>query len=174
MDETAYWLARLRATRTAPEFAVPDAAELVRVAERAGRALAIAEDGDQVPVLVLGAAADFLPEDGDGFTRPVATGPVRLVMAVCLRCCWLDPDLPIYPGRPTTVGEIQAVLAALGESYDAPRLGRPLMALRVTGYLRRDGDLIRLGPKVALWSTSELTALRQLHELLPEPDGRFR
>jgi hypothetical protein len=114
-----------------------------------------------------------------GLTGPLLEQPndtARLLAAV-LRCCWADPLAPIWPGIPAGSA---AVLAVFGE-LTGPR---DEMAHRrsAIGALRRldqaawllwdeEAGTIRLGPRVGLWSASDLTTLRQLWRSMPGPDS---
>ncbi len=105
--------------------------------------------------------------------RPIETAQA---LAACLKCCWVDPDADPWPGRPTSLAAVISVLTA---STHRDAAAAQLAAKRARGQLHRSGWLqwpegdgpIRLGPRVALWTLSELTELRELLRSLPQPRG---
>jgi hypothetical protein len=108
-----------------------------------------------------------------------ASPTVQLMLAACLRCCWPDPDQPLYPGKTTTEGQIFRALDSLGRT----RVTDPeeanngvyrvrksaLRLLRACAFLAPElGDgSIRLGPAIAQWTSTDVAELRRGHHLLP-------
>jgi hypothetical protein len=168
---------------------VPDSpAELnaLRIAtDRAGRRLVDVSGAEGVPAVALGW------QDGDepAVLQPLAeiyrhaAPTVQLVLAACLRCCWPDPDQPLYPGQTATEAQVFRALDGLSarsrssdleEASNGVHASRKsaLRVLRACAFLTPDtGDgAIRLGPAIAQWTPAEVAELRRGHHLLPGPD----
>jgi hypothetical protein len=125
-----------------------------------------------------------MPETADarvlaelGLAGPLLEQPndtARLLAAV-LRCCWEDPLAPIWPGVTVPSAPVLAVFGEVTGPRDEMAHRRSAVAalrrLDQAGWLRWDetADTIRLGPRVALWSGSDLTTLRQLWRSMPGP-----
>lgn len=172
--ETALAWARARAAgpvRSLPGAPVP--AGMLRLAEPDGSAAWL------VPQVPESADARVLAELG--LTGPLLEQPndTARMLAAGLRCCWADPLQPPWPGRAAAAGDVLAVFRDLtGPRDDAAHRRSAVAALRrldQAGWILRDepGDAIRLGPRVALWSSSDLSVLRQLWRSIsaPERDG---
>jgi hypothetical protein len=169
---------------------VPDsAAELNAlriVADRAGRRLVDVSGADGSPAVALGW------QEGDEpavLQEPLAeiyrhaSSTVQLVLAACLRCCWPDPDRPLYPGGTATEAQVFRALDSLGTSTRSGDLEETsngvyrhrksaLRALRACAFLAPDtGDcVIRLGPAIAQWTPADVAELRRGHHLLPSAE----
>ncbi|SHN45850.1 hypothetical protein [Cryptosporangium aurantiacum] len=97
------------------------------------------------------------------------------VLAVCLRCCWTDLAAEPWPGRPTTVAAVLAVLAELLPTRSSATHHRfaveAFRQLAESGWLRWEerAGTIRLGPRVATWAPAETEALRELCRTMPLP-----
>jgi hypothetical protein len=114
-----------------------------------------------------------------GLTGPLLEQPndTARLLAACLRCCWADPLQPPWPGVPAASGPVLAVFRDLtGPRDDAAHRRSAVAALRrldQAGWVLWDepGDAVRLGPRVALWSSSDLSTLRQLWRSIAGPEG---
>ncbi len=103
--------------------------------------------------------------------RPLETAQV---LAACLRCCWPDPNSPLWPGVSAAPLAVISVLSASTHRDDAAAqlaLSRARGQLTRSHWLRWDNPQgsIQLGPRVAQWSTAELSTLRELWRNLPAP-----
>ena len=127
----------------------------------------VPETADTRVLAELGLAGPLLEQRGD---------TARLLAAV-LRCCWADPLAPIWPGIPAGSAAVLAVFGELTGPRDEMAHRRSaigaLRRLDQAGWLLWDeaADTIRLGPRVALWSASDLTTLRQLWRSMPGPES---
>jgi hypothetical protein len=176
-------LARLRAQRILPRSEDPAVLRLLRsAAGRAGRVLV--EAGGAGGGLLLGWIEGSEPSEfADGQIERRRPSPmVLLTFAACLRTCWPDPDTDPYPGMATSESALLATLAALGRPGALPLedgIGggaerhhkSALRMLRAAGLLAADNSCVRLGPAVALWSASDVAALRRFHDRLPAPSA---
>lgn len=90
------------------------------------------------------------------------------MLAAVLRCCWEDPLAPVWPGVSAGSGHVLAVFREVtGPRDDAAHRRAAVAALRrldQAGWARWDepAGTVRLGPRVALWSSGDLATLRQL------------
>jgi hypothetical protein len=127
----------------------------------------VPETADTRVLADLGLAGPLLEQRGD---------TARLLAAV-LRCCWADPLAPIWPGTPAGSAAVLAVFGELTGPRDEMAHRRSaigaLRRLDQAGWLLWDeaAGTIRLGPRVALWSASDLTTLCQLWRSMPGPDS---
>ena len=127
----------------------------------------VPETADTRVLAELGLAGPLLEQPND---------TARLLAAV-LRCCWADPLAPIWPGIPAGSAAVLAVFGELTGPRDEMAHRRSaigaLRRLDQAGWLLWDEEAgtIRLGPRVGLWSASDLTTLRQLWRSMPGPDG---
>jgi hypothetical protein len=125
----------------------------------------VPETADARVLAELGLAGPLLEQPND---------TARLLAAV-LRCCWEDPLAPLWPGATVPSAPVLAVFGELTGPRDEMAHRRSAVAalrrLDQAGWLRwdEDADTIRLGPRVALWSASDLTTLRQLWRSMPGP-----
>jgi len=112
-----------------------------------------------------------------GLVGPLLEQPndtARLLAAV-LRCCWEDPLAPVWPGLTVPSAPALGVFGEVTGPRDEMAHRRSAVAglrrLDQAGWLQWDeaADTIRLGPRVALWSISDLTTLRQLWRSMPGP-----
>jgi hypothetical protein len=170
MRESAYVLARMRATGTAPgSLGFVDGVE--GAAAAAGRRLVLLR-GAPVADTTLALGWDDLAEpDPDTLAFEVQRlAPSALTTLVaCVACCWPDAGADPYPGASNSVRDVLAVTARLGVDrnwakaallHDLPGAGY----LLITG--RADGDEVRLGPAFATWPSGQLSLLRRAHERL--------
>jgi hypothetical protein len=180
-------LAALRALRTVPgPLESSQARALLAAAGRTGRTV-VEVDGGRV---LLGWDADaegiWAGEAMEGVrsARPAAPRLLR-ALAGCIRCCWPDPDAPLYPARPAKIADVLAAVVTLGSIKDA---GDPGFAgeLHVRGALttlgfaglitldQADGTL-SLGPVIATWPERDVAVLRTAWSRLPaRPPTRAR
>jgi hypothetical protein len=169
-DATALAWARARAAgplRIPAGTPAPDG--MLRLAEPSG------DGGWLVPQVPEAADARVLPELG--LASPLLEQPndTARLLAAALRCCWADPLAPIWPGVTVAAAPALAVFGELTGPRDEMAHRRSAVAglrrLDQAGWLIWDetADTIRLGPRVALWSTSDLTSLRQLWRAIPAP-----
>ena len=98
------------------------------------------------------------------------------MLAAVLRCCWEDPLTPVWPGVSAGSGHVLAVFREVtGPRDDAAHRRAAVAALRrldQAGWARWDepAGTVRLGPRVALWSSSDLATLRQLWRSIHAPE----
>jgi hypothetical protein len=169
-DETALAWARARASGPLRVPAsTPTPGGMLRLPEPSGDGACL------VPQVPETADARVLAEMG--LSGPLLEQPnetARLLAAV-LRCCWEDPLAPVWPGATVPSAPVLGVFAEVTGPRDEMAHRRSAVAalrrLDQAGWLRWDeaADTIRLGPRVALWSTSDLTTLRQLWRSMPGP-----
>lgn len=179
-----YLLARLRACGTARR--PDDTAELTRIrtaAQQAERLLVDVYGPDEAPAMLLAWPSDDDPvgqADQAPFFRRLSPTDL-LVLAVCIRWCWPDPQGALYPGVSASEAE---VLDALQDFSPASPMAtvRSLQVIRgqhkaslrrltACRYLERSGanGLIALGPMLAVWSHEDVSALRAEHHRIPGP-----
>ena len=170
MRESAYALARLRATRTAPAAlaemgGVEQAATLVarRVVPVAGAS------GRSEVALGWTEIAEPDPDAADLVVQRLTPSALS-TLAACFALCWPDATAEPYPGVATTVGEVLVVAAGLhvNEIWAKAAL---LHDLPGAGFLVIAGSApsseVRLGPAVATWPSGQLALLRRAHDRLP-------
>lgn len=118
---------------------------------------------------------------GDGMDQVRTTHklskPLLGVLAACVRCCWPDPDKPLYPGAATTRAKVLEAYGTLGSATDdagstemASRHAKgALKTLEAAGLIEPgDGeDTLRLGPLVATWPARDEDLLRAHWHRLP-------
>ncbi|MGA2828891.1 MAG: hypothetical protein ABSF03_22575 [Streptosporangiaceae bacterium] len=98
------------------------------------------------------------------------------MLAAVLRCCWEDPLAPVWPGVSAGSGPVLAVFREVtGPRDDAAHRRAAVAALRrldQAGWARWDepAGTVRLGPRVALWSSGDLATLRQLWRSIQAPE----
>lgn len=173
---TAMALAALRASgaQARPQTDLGMAA-LRAAAARAGRALVDLADGR----LTLGWLEDSEPVGGGdtGVPRTKPKPSMALTFLAALRACWPDKDTHPYPGHTTTEERVLAALATLGPLRDPTGDGTgterhqkgAIVVLRGAGFLDPDTDpgIVRLGPRVAVWSDREVQVLRHNYSRMP-------
>ncbi|HET9657160.1 MAG TPA: hypothetical protein VFP72_17540 [Kineosporiaceae bacterium] len=111
-----------------------------------------------------------------GLSGPVVEQPndTARVLAVAVRCCWTDPDGPLWPGRAAPFAAVTAVFRGFA-GRDEESVHRSCLAavrrLHSSGWLLWDerARTLRLGPRTATWSQADLTVLRELCRRLPAP-----
>ena len=166
----ALWWAKVQSAgplQVSPD--TPAVAGLTRAAE---------PDGESVwmlPTLPDGAGHSVLEELG---TPPVAVeqpNETARVLAICVTCCWPDRSGPAWPGVVGTLAQIKAVYAGLRgrpeQSSDLTLIIGSLRRLHATSWLiwnEKAGE-VRLGPRVITWGPSQLTGLREICRVLPDP-----
>ena len=98
------------------------------------------------------------------------------MLAAVLRSCWADPLGPVWPGAPAGSGAVLAVFREVtGPRDEAAHRRSAVAALRrldQAAWVCWDeaAGTVRLGPRVALWSRSDLTTLRQLWRSIQIPE----
>lgn len=170
MRESAYVLARLRATRTAPAALVE--IDGVEEAARAAARRVVPVAGATVRAEVALGWAEIAEPDPDAAEVVVQrlTPSALSTLAACFALCWPDATADPYPGVATTVGEVLAVAARLNvnEIWGKAAL---LHDLPGAGYVVIAGAApsaeVRLGPAVAIWPSGQLALLRRAHDRLP-------
>jgi hypothetical protein len=133
-----------------------------------------------IPNIPAGAGPGVLDEYGvPGAPLLDAKGTLR-VFAACLRCCWPDPGMDLWPGLPAPVRHVEQVLQRLapGRTSTSRRqlLTGGLRRLAVPGWVLLDlaGDTVRLGPRVAGWGQLELSTIRELWRMIPSAPDHSR
>lgn len=174
-------LAILRALRTIPGPDREAEARMLRAAaHRIGRTVIDANDGR----VLLGWDADAEGAwAGDGMdsirsTRPAQPRLLR-TLAACLRCCWADPETPIYPAGPASIDDVLAATASLTAPYEVgeAKLGGArhtrgaLTTLDSAGLivLNLAEQTLTLGPVIATWPERDISVLRGAWSRLPQP-----
>ena len=179
-----YLLARLRACGTVRR--PNDATELARmrtVAQQAERVLIEVSGLDEAPAMMLAWPGDDDPvgqSDQAPFFRMLSPTDL-LVLAVCIRWCWPDPQDTLYPGVVVSEAEVLDALQDFSPSSHMATIrslqvirgqhGASLRRLAACRYLERSGSggLIALGPMLAVWSEEDVSALRAEHHRIPGP-----
>ena len=162
-DGTALAWARARSAgplRVPPGSAAPDG--MIKLAEPGGAAAwlvpRVPETADARVLAEMGLPGPLLEQPND---------TARMLAAV-LRCCWVDPLGPVWPGVPAGSGAVLAVFREVtGPRDEAAHRRSAVAALRrldQAAWVCWDeaAGTVRLGPRAALWSRSDLTTLRQL------------
>lgn len=133
--------------------------------------LATAYDDDGAFVWLLpdypeGAGHATLAEIGSApvpLEHPIET---RRVMAVVLCLCWHDQMTGPWPGRPverTTLVTAFRVLRGHGDTESARSIvSGALNQLQRAGWVLLEPQTVRLGPRVALWTATDLVELREI------------
>jgi hypothetical protein len=180
-DDSAYLLAKLRATRTQPfPRSARDLVDLKVAAQRVGQTLTEAHDrhGGRALTASWPASSDLLGQEAHEPYFRLPTSSLLFVLSACIRWCWPDPNQTLYPGVPVSEAEILDSLQAFSSSAEGAShrmRGSHRAALRkliACGVLSQSesGSVIRLGPAIALWSDDEVAALRAEHHRLPGPE----
>jgi hypothetical protein len=165
--ETAVWWARVRAAgpqRVAPSSAFP--AGMQRLVEPDVTAVWL------LAVLPEGARPSVSEELGLPVIAVEHPNDTARVLAACLRCCWVEPTGPMWPGVSASRDEVAAMFGEI-TNRDKDASNRALLAAirRLAGaaWLLWDepGQTVRLGPRVAAWGSADLSALRELWRMLP-------
>ena len=162
-DGTALAWARARSAgplRVPAGSAAPDG--MIKLAEPGGAAAWL------VPQVPETADARVLAEMG--LPGPLLEQPndTARMLAAVLRCCWEDPLGPVWPGVPAGSGTVLAVFREVtGPRDEAAHRRSAVAALRRLDQAAwvcwaEAASTVRLGPRAALWSRSDLTTLRQL------------
>lgn len=183
MDDR-YLLARLRACGTARVPAdTTQLAQIRSVAQQAGRVLIDVSGVDEAPSLLLswpGGNDSLSQSDQAAFFRRLSPTDL-LVLAVCIRWCWPDPQEALYPGVVVAEAEVLDALQDFSPSSHMATLralqvirgqhGASIRRLTACRYLERSGStgLIALGPMLALWSKEDVSAMRAEHHRIPGP-----
>lgn len=174
-------LAALRALRTAPGPESQSEARLLRAAtSRIGRTVVEVHDGQ----ILLGWDADaegVWGGDGMEAIRSVRPAQPRLLraLAACLKCCWTDPDAPIYPAGSARIDDVLAAAVSMRAPMDAGDANYggtwhaqgALTTLDFSGLivLNRREQTLTLGPVIATWPERDVMVLRGLWPRLPQP-----
>ena len=167
---TAVWWAKVQSG--GPQLVSPDTpavAGLTRAAEPDGANVWM------VPTLPDGAGHGVLEELG---MPPVAVeqpNETARVLAICVTCCWPDRSGPAWPGVVGTLAQIKAVYSGMRGRPEQPSdltlIIGSLRRLHATSWLIWDEKAgeVRLGPRTITWTTRDLTALREVCRILPDP-----
>lgn len=167
-DDDALWWARLRAAgpgNIAPDSAYP--AGVRRLVEPEARTVWL------LPDLPDGARPDVLEELGLPGHHVDQRGDTARVLAACLRRCWAEPSGPIWPGVGASLDDVTTAFRSITDNRDERALHAALLGavrrLANSGWLLFDEAqrLVRLGPRVAMWSPADLSSLRELWRSMP-------
>lgn len=166
--DTAAWWAKVRSggpQRASAGSPSPDG--MRRLVEADARAVWFLPDRPS------GAGPKVLAEyRQEAITLPDAAGTLR-VLAACLRCCWPDPGTDPWPGRPAETSDVDRVLEQLTPGRDRISRQRLLTAglrrLEASRWVLPDASRVRLGPRVAAWGPLEMSTVRELWRMIPEP-----
>ena len=174
-------LAALRALRTAPGPENPSEAGQLRAAvRRIGRTVVEVHDGH----VLLGWDADAEGAwGGEGMDSVRSARPAqpRLLqtLAACLKCCWTDPEAPVYPAGSASIADVLAAVTSLrapNEAGDANLGGirharGALTTLDFAGLivLNQAEQTVMLGPVIATWPERDVSVLRGVWPRLPQP-----
>lgn len=174
-------LAALRALRTVPgPLEMSQARALRAAAGRTGRT--VVEVGGGRVLLGWDADAEGIwageAMEGVRSARPAAPRLLR-ALAACIRCCWPDPNGPLYPARSAKIDDVLAAVVALGSIKDAADPGAAgerhvrgaLTTLDFAGLITRDqtDGTLSLGPVIATWPERDVAVLRSAWSRLPMP-----
>jgi hypothetical protein len=150
-------------------------AALITAASRAGRRVVDAGRTGH-PAVTLGWLDGAEPPAGvdSGVKRVTAAPTLLLTFAAALRCCWQDSQTHPWPGQDADEADVLAAMRSLGR-LGADGLGPgaerhqrgALRKLRDAGYLDQASDRVRLGPRVAAWTDSQVDELRSNYHRLP-------
>ncbi|GAA3610741.1 hypothetical protein GCM10022223_28550 [Kineosporia mesophila] len=115
--------------------------------------------------------------DEMGFSGPTIEQPndTARMLAAVVRCCWTDPEAPIWPGREVDWETVLSVYRTFGDREES------VLNRAATGAIRRlngggwvlwddDRRVVRLGPRCGTWVNADLTVLRELYRSLPPPE----
>ncbi|GLY33648.1 hypothetical protein [Kineosporia sp. NBRC 101731] len=115
--------------------------------------------------------------DEMGFNGPTIEQPndTARMLAAVVRCCWTDPEAPIWPGREVDWETVLSVYRTFGDREES------VLNRAATGAIRRlngggwvlwddDRRVVRLGPRCGTWVNADLTVLRELYRSLPPPE----
>jgi hypothetical protein len=179
-------LAAARALRVLPGPQDPSQARTLHLAAgRAGRTVVEVDRGR----VVLGWDTDaegVWAAEGMEAVRSARPAQPRLLrtLAACLRCCWVDPDAPIYPARSASIEDVLAAASTLGGINEADESGPAgmrhtrgaLTTLDAAGLITLDGAerTVALGPVIATWPEQDVSVLRATWARLPAPPTRIR
>lgn len=166
----ALWWAKVQSA--GPLLVSPDTSAvsgLTRAAEPDGSAVWM------LPTMPDGAGHSVLEELG---MPPVAVempNETARILAICVACCWPDRSGSAWPGVVGTLTQVKAVYAGLRgrpeQSSDLTLIIGSLRRLHATSWLiwdEKPGE-VRLGPRVIAWGPSQLTGLREVCRILPDP-----
>lgn len=171
-------VAAMRAMRTVPEPVDDQQARALRAAVRRSGRPVIEIAGGQI-MLGWDVETDGLWA-ADNMQAVRAAHPAQprhlRALAACVRCCWPDPQMPIYPSRPAPVDDVVTAavrLASGGDGHgDAARSHArgALTTLDAAGLITIDSEgAVTLGPVIASWPTRDIAVLRQAWTRLPGP-----
>lgn len=179
-------LAAARALRVLPGPQDPSQARALHdAAHRTGRTVVEVVHGR----VLLGWDADaegVWAGDGMETVRSARPAQPRLLrtLAACLRCCWVDPDGPIYPAHTVSIDDVLAAAGALGVGNESGESGPAgmrhtrgaLTTLDAAGLVVLDEAqrTVALGPVIATWTERDISVLRGLWARLPAPPTRRR
>jgi hypothetical protein len=175
-------LAIMRARRVVPGPQDPSHARALRSAARGTGRTVVEVSGGGV---LLGWDADtegVWAGEGMDAVRSARPAQPRLLraLAACLRCCWVDPDAPVYPAGSADIEDVLAAVLALGGPTEASESGLTarrqhargaLTTLDAAGLIVLDerAGSVSLGPVIATWSERDVAVLRDVWPRLPEP-----
>jgi hypothetical protein len=118
-----------------------------------------------------GALADL------GVTGPVVEQPndTARVLAAVVRCCWVDPSGPIWPGASVPWAAVTSVFRHFADRDEGAFQRAATAAVRRlhgAGWVLWDEPArrVRLGPRAGGWSAADLTVLREVCRSMPAPD----
>jgi hypothetical protein len=168
MSSAAVQLARLRAGRVV-ELSPEEHALAYQQAEALGRRLVEVGRRGRARACLLAWAEGAGPTAADEryLVRTLTPIPI-LTFACCLRLCWPDPSVAIYPGGETNEAAVMKLARTLtpAETHVKSALRRTLRALGLIAF-DESTRRIRLGTEVAGFDEVELASLRRLHAQLP-------
>lgn len=162
-DATAVWWARLRSRGPVP------------VAQGTGLPAGFTRSAGWVlPSVPEGAGAHVLGELGVDTPAVDQPNETARVLGAAVRCCWHDPDGPVWPGRTVPFAAVRAVFGGLAER-DAAFVHRACLAavrrLHAAGWLlwHERARTVAPGPRTATWTPADLTVLREMYRRVPPP-----
>ncbi|ONI91738.1 hypothetical protein ALI22I_07680 [Saccharothrix sp. ALI-22-I] len=169
--ETALWWARVRAAgpqRVTSGDAFP--AGMLRLVEPDVTAVWL------LPAVPEGAGPGVTEELGLPLLAVEQPNDTARVLAACLRCCWVEPTGPMWPGAPASRDAVASVFTKITNRDEIASHRAMIAAIRrlaAAGWVLWDepGQTVRLGPRVAAWGSADSSALRELWRLLPPATG---
>jgi len=177
-------LAAFRALRTIP--GPEDGAQaraVLAAASRIGREVYEVHEGQ----IMLGWSADTegaWANEGMGAIRSLRPAQPRLLrtLAACIRCCWIDPETPLYPSASARIDDVISAVASLRSPTDVgdANVGHTshargaLITLDFSGLIVLDltDQTVTLGPVIAAWPERDISVLRGIWPRLPQPVAR--
>jgi hypothetical protein len=166
LADSAFFLAAMRAAGP-KRLTEAQRAAAQTAASRLGRRVVEVYDAREHRAYTTGWADGYAPPTDGDVIALWRLSPVPLItLATCLGLCWSDRAEDPYPGEPTTVEAVLDAVAAIGADRRWA-LGALRNDLRLGRLVEVRRSEVTLGPAVAAWSDSQVSALRRFSDALP-------